>query len=183
MSYTEVYNLQKSNFLSFFKAPREAIMNKKLTKNNLKKKKLNSKNILLVISMACLAIAIYFIYQFVFVAGAERLFYSKFPEIPAVANVVKDRYRDGDVLVNVNWNTVYVEGEKKTTSSVVVVYQSQNSLTDKDMQDIAKLACNKLEQINKHYDKVVVVSRKNMLPINIPFFHFVINETHSEKCK
>lgn len=108
---------------------------------------------------------------------AEKLLYSKFPEMLSVKTAVENKYTNGKVGLGARWNMSTSNGEKITTTSLIVQYHSKEQLTTKEMQEMGKLVCTVLQSAGKKYDNVGILTVKSFLPIDIPFVYF--NKTFS----
>lgn len=105
---------------------------------------------------------------------AERLLYSKFPEMQTVKDSVQAKYPDGKIGLGYSFFKSGSSG--KTTSTLSISYSSQHQLSGKEMQDIGKLACTTLQSTGKNYDQVGIINVVSQIPVQIPFLYF--NKTY-----
>jgi len=145
-----------------------------------KKKIKNKRSILLWVLASSFILLAFVVYQYLFIPWTQKLFYSKFPEIEEIYNVIQPHYKGGNISVNVNWYTD--SNQKKTTKRLIVYYRSNKFLGEKDIKYIGKLTCDKLKQIHMNYDSVIVVAYKSLLPFDVPFFHIGETNTYPGKC-
>lgn len=117
-------------------------------------------------------------YVFFVIPNAKQSLFSQYPELKQVTNVVESKYPKASIGAYVN----YVTTGEKTTSQMTVTY-SGPELGEKEIKDIGALACGELKQVNKKYDKVVVLIHKPLLPFPIPGLQLGENTAYPGSCK
>lgn len=109
---------------------------------------------------------------------AEKLLYSKYPELLTVKTAIESKYPNGEVGVGVSFNKSINTGQEPVTDSTLnVSFQSKDSIPREEVQNMGKLTCTTLESSGKRYDNVSVVSIQSLLPIDVPVLY--LNKTFS----
>lgn len=109
----------------------------------------------------------YVVSPYVLAPRAEKSLFSKYPETQTIKKTIEDQYPGGKVKVGVRWEKSLTTQGQPTTSLLIVQYDSMKKLTQGDMRNMGKLACNVLQSAGKNYDKVSIKNVFSHLPISI----------------
>lgn len=135
-----------------------------------------TKFIALIVGFGVFALFSYVISPYILKPQAEKLFYSKYPEMQTVKTAVESRYTDGKIDLRASWKKSFGTGQEATTTSTLSVqYSAKRQLSGKERQDMGKLVCSTLQSTGKKYDQVGIISVQSLLPIDIPFVY--LNKT------
>lgn len=108
----------------------------------------------------------------------DQSFFKEHPDAGRVTQVIQQKYPDAKIFVRIDQNTTSFNGKTTTTKVFSVQHRSTKQLlTSKQMQNIAKQTCSIIKSSGTKYDKVLILSLKYTLPLEIAEIHWGIRES------